>query len=150
MYIDLDFMQQLEQQLIGKTADLAEQYIVAHEYGHHVQNLLGTNDQVQQAQQSDPATPTSTRWRSSCRPTATPGCGSATSTSRASSSPRSEINEALDAAAGVGDDRIQQQTQGRIDPESWTHGSSEQRRVVHPRLQHRRPDAVRHVQRAVL
>ena len=54
VYIDLGFMQALEQQLIGKPTDLAEQYIVAHEYGHHIQNLLGTNDQVQQAQQQRP------------------------------------------------------------------------------------------------
>ena len=54
VYIDLGFMQQLEQQLVGKPTDLAEQYIIAHEYGHHVQNLLGINGQVQQAQQNDP------------------------------------------------------------------------------------------------
>ena len=54
VYIDLGFMQALEQQLIGKPTDLAEQYIVAHEYGHHIQNLVGINEQVQQAQQNDP------------------------------------------------------------------------------------------------
>ncbi|MGZ6987210.1 MAG: neutral zinc metallopeptidase, partial [Ilumatobacteraceae bacterium] len=54
VYIDLGFMQALETQLIGKPTDLAEQYIVAHEYGHHIQNLVGINQQVQQAQQNDP------------------------------------------------------------------------------------------------
>ena len=54
VYIDLGFLQALEQQLIGKPTDLAEQYIIAHEYGHHVQNVLGINSQVQQAQQNDP------------------------------------------------------------------------------------------------
>jgi predicted metalloprotease len=51
VYIDLEFMQQLEQRLVGTTADLAEQYIIAHEYGHHVQNVLGTNRRAQEAQQ---------------------------------------------------------------------------------------------------
>ncbi len=54
VYIDLEFMQQLEQQLIGQPTDLAEQYILAHEYGHHVQNLLGTNAMVQEVQQNQP------------------------------------------------------------------------------------------------
>ena len=54
VYLDLGFMQALEQQLIGKPTDLAEQYIVAHEYGHHIQNLVGINEQVQRAQQNDP------------------------------------------------------------------------------------------------
>ena len=54
VYIDLDVMQQLENQLVGSTTDLAEQYIVAHEYGHHVQDLVGTDAQVRQAQRNDP------------------------------------------------------------------------------------------------
>ena len=53
VYLDLGFMQALEQQLIGRSTDLAEQYIVAHEYGHHIQNLVGINEQVQRAQQND-------------------------------------------------------------------------------------------------
>ena len=55
VYLDLSFMQQLETQLVGTTSDLAEQYIVAHEWGHHIQKILGTNDKVQQAQQNDPS-----------------------------------------------------------------------------------------------
>ena len=102
MYFDLEFLQQLQQQF-GATGDLAAQYIVAHEYGHHVQNLLGISDQVNRASQQDP--------------------------SRANqySIALGEISEALNAAAAVGDDRIQQQTQGQVNPETWTHGSSEQR-----------------------
>ena len=68
---------QLQNQF-GATGDLAAQYIVAHEYGHHVQNVLGINGRVRQAQQSDPTAPTSTRSRSNCRPTASRVPGRAT------------------------------------------------------------------------
>ena len=97
----------------ARPTDLAEQYIVAHEYGHHVQNVLGTNAEVQQASAAAiRRARTSTRWRSSCRPTATPGRGSATSRAGGVLESAGEIDEALDAAAGVGDDRIQQQDAG--------------------------------------
>ena len=129
MYLDLDFLQQLENQLIGKTSDLAEQYIVAHEYGHHIQNLLGTNEQMRQAQQNDPqrANQYSVALELQADCYAGAWAGDANAAGQLDSS--TEVNEALDAAAGVGDDRIQQQTQGRVDPESWTHGSAEQRQT---------------------
>ena len=127
VYIDLEFMQQLEQQLIGAPTDLAEQYIIAHEYGHHVQNLLGTNAQVQQAQQNDPSRANQYSVALELQADCYAGAWVGDAASRGKLDAPSEINEALAAAEGVGDDRIQQTTQGRIDPEAWTHGSAEQR-----------------------
>jgi uncharacterized protein len=127
VYIDLEFMQQLEQQLVGKTSDLAEQYIVAHEYGHHIQNVLGTNEQVRQAQQNDPGRANQYSVALELQADCYAGVWVGDVNARGLLDSSAEINEALDAAAGVGDDRIQQKTQGRIDKEAWTHGSAEQR-----------------------
>lgn len=127
VYIDLAFMQQLEEQFIGAPTDLAEQYIVAHEYGHHVQNLLGTNAQVQQAEQNDPSRANQYSVALELQADCYAGSWVADIAARDGLDTANEINEALAAAKGVGDDRIQQKTQGRIDPESWTHGSSQQR-----------------------
>jgi predicted metalloprotease len=129
VYIDLGFMQALEQQLIGKPTDLAEQYIVAHEYGHHVQNLVGINNQVQQAQQNDPSRANQYSVAMELQADCFAGMWVGDVRSRGKLDSADEIKEALDAAAGVGDDRIQQKTQGRIDRESWTHGSAEQRQT---------------------
>jgi predicted metalloprotease len=127
VYIDLEFMQQLEEQLIGAPTDLAEQYIIAHEYGHHVQNVLGTNEQVQQAQQNDPSTANQYSVALELQADCFAGAWVADIAARDQLDAASEIEEAVRAAEGVGDDRIQEKTQGRIDPESWTHGSAEQR-----------------------
>lgn len=127
VYIDLGFMQQLEQQFIGAPTDLAEQYIVAHEYGHHVQNLLGTNEQMQQAQQNDPSRANQYSVALELQADCFAGAWVGDVAARNALDTASEIDEALEAARGVGDDRIQEKTQGRVDPESWTHGSSQQR-----------------------
>ncbi|MFN8021758.1 MAG: neutral zinc metallopeptidase [Acidimicrobiales bacterium] len=129
VYIDLDFMVALEQQLIGASTDLAEQYIVAHEYGHHVQNLLGTNAEVQQAQQNDPSKANQYSVALELQADCFAGVWVGDVNARGLLDSSAEISEALNAAAGVGDDRIQQKTQGRVDPESWTHGSAEQRQT---------------------
>ncbi|MDP2290194.1 MAG: neutral zinc metallopeptidase [Actinomycetota bacterium] len=125
VYIDLEFLQQLEEQLIGRPTDLAEQYILAHEYGHHVQNVLGTNAQVQQAQQNDPGR--ANQYSVALELQADCYAGVWVGARDVLDSPE-ELDEAIAAAEAVGDDRIQQSTQGRIDPESWTHGSAEQRK----------------------
>jgi predicted metalloprotease len=127
VYIDLAFMQQLEQELIGNTADLAEQYIIAHEYGHHVQNVLGTNQRAQQGQQSGGSDANQYSIALELQADCYAGVWVGDIAARDLLDSDAEIDEALAAAAGVGDDRIQQKTQGRIDPESWTHGSAEQR-----------------------
>lgn len=125
VYIDLEFMQQLEEQLIGQPTDLAEQYILAHEYGHHVQNILGDNAKVQQAQQNDPDR--ANQYSIALELQADCYAGAWVGARDVLDSPE-ELDEAIAAAEGVGDDRIQQRTQGRVDPESWTHGSAEQRK----------------------
>jgi uncharacterized protein len=129
VYLDLSFLQALETQLIGTTSDLAEQYVVAHEYGHHIQNLLGTNEKVRQAEQNDPSRANQYSVALELQADCYAGAWVADVAARGLLDSRSEITEALDAAAGVGDDRIQQKTQGRIDKESWTHGSAEQRQT---------------------
>ena len=129
VYIDLGFMQQLEEQLVGTTSDLAEQYIIAHEYGHHIQNLVGINEQVQQAQQNDPGRANQYSVAMELQADCFAGMWVGDVAARGKLDSAAELKEALDAAAGVGDDRIQQKTQGRIDKESWTHGSAEQRQT---------------------
>jgi len=129
VYIDLGFMQALEQELVGKSTDLAEQYIVAHEYGHHIQNLVGINDQVQQAQQNDPGRANQYSVAMELQADCFAGMWVGDVASRGKLDSSDEVKEALDAAAGVGDDRIQEKTQGRIDKEAWTHGSAEQRQT---------------------
>ncbi len=129
VYIDLGFMQALEQQLIGKPTDLAEQYIIAHEYGHHIQNLVGINAKVQEAQQNDPGRANQYSVAMELQADCVAGMWVGDVASRGLLDSADEINEALNAAAGVGDDRIQEKTQGRIDKEAWTHGSAEQRQT---------------------
>jgi predicted metalloprotease len=129
VYIDLGFMQALETELIGKPTDLAEQYIIAHEYGHHIQNLVGISDQVQQAQQNDPGRANQYSIALELQADCFAGIWVGDVASRGLLDSADEINEALNAAASVGDDRIQEKTQNRIDKESWTHGSAEQRQT---------------------
>jgi len=129
VYIDLSFLQALEQQLVGTTADLAEQYIVAHEYGHHLQNVVGINGQVQQAQQNDPGRANQYSVAMELQADCFAGMWVGDVAARGKLDSSAEIKEALDAAAAVGDDRIQEKTQGRIDREAWTHGSAEQRQT---------------------
>ena len=117
----------LEGQLGGQGGDFVEPYVLGHEYGHHIQNLLGTMGQVRTQQG-----PTATRSGSSSRPTATPACGPATPPRPddghpSPSSTRPTSARRIDSAKTVGDDRIQQKSGGRVNPEQWTHGSSEQR-----------------------
>jgi uncharacterized protein len=129
VYIDLGFMQQIETQFVGATSDLAEQYILAHEYGHHVQNILGTNAEVQRASQSDPSRANQYSVALELQADCYAGAWVGDANQRGLLDSPDEIQEAIKAAEGVGDDRIQQKTTGRIDPERWTHGSAQQRRT---------------------
>ncbi len=130
IYIDTDFVNQLLQTLGAKGGDAAEAYIVAHEYGHHIQNLLGTMDKVQAAgQQTGPNSP---QVRLELQADCYAGVWFRHSTDDPNgvikSITQDDLNRVVDAAVAVGDDRIQESQTGRISPESWTHGSSAQRK----------------------
>lgn len=127
VYFDLDFLVALEQQLVGRSTDLAQQYIVAHEYGHHVQSLLGTDAQVQRAQRNRPELANRYSVALELQADCYAGVWVGDVAARGLLDSADEIGEALAAAEGVGDDRIQEATLGRTDPESWTHGSARQR-----------------------
>ncbi len=126
IYFDLDFLAELQSRF-GAEGDLAAQYIVAHEYGHHIQNVLGINAEMRRLQQQDPARANEYSVALELQADCLAGVWAADANRRDQFDDSSEIEEALEAARAVGDDRIQQQTQGRVDPESWTHGSSAQR-----------------------
>lgn len=132
VYLDLSFFDQLETQLGARNAPLAQEYIVAHEWGHHLQNLLGTMGQIDQTTtgaQSDSvrlelqADCYAGLWVGDAATTVDPDTG----VTFMQAPTTEEIADALTAAAAVGDDRIQEKAQGQADPDSFTHGTSEQR-----------------------
>ena len=125
VYFDLDFLVQLQNRF-GATGDLAAQYIVAHEYGHHVQNILGVSSQVNQLQQQRPDLANAYSVALELQADCFAGAWAKNAEQRGQLEP-GEISEALNAAAAVGDDRIQQQAGQQINPDSFTHGTSEQR-----------------------
>ncbi len=128
IYLDTSFFSDvLQQQLNGPAGDFVEPYVLAHEYGHHIQNVLGTMGQVrtQQGPNSD-----SVRLELQADCYAGLWTKNATSTDNAQGEPLilelsdEDISQAIAAAKAVGDDRIQKETTGRVNQEQWTHGSS--------------------------
>ncbi|MFN2388767.1 MAG: neutral zinc metallopeptidase [Actinomycetota bacterium] len=125
VYLDLGFFQELRRRF-GAPGDFAQAYVLAHEIGHHVQNLLGVDDDVRRRQQSDPEQTNELSIRLELQADCFAGVWAFTTYER-DLLESGDLEEGLAGAAAVGDDRIQRKSGGRVDPESWTHGSSEQR-----------------------
>ena len=121
IYIDLGFYDELEQDF-NAPGDFAQAYVIAHEVGHHVQNLLGISEQVQRRQRQ----PDYNEWSVRLELQADYLAG-VWARQNQEYLDAGDIEEAMRAANGIGDDTIQQRTQGRVVPHAFTHGSSEQR-----------------------
>jgi|SRR5688572_7774579 len=128
VYLDMSFYRDLHQRF-GAPGDFAQAYVIAHEVGHHVQNLVGTAGEVRAAQeqvgQGQAANDLSVRMELQADCFA--GVWAATAQRSRQLLSAGDVEEALGAASAIGDDRIQRQTQGNVVPDTFTHGSGEQR-----------------------
>ena len=127
VYIDLEFYHELDRRF-GAPGDFAQAYVVAHEVGHHVQNLLGISDQLSEAQSRASETQANAlSVRLELQADCLAGVWANHANERRQLLEQGDVEEGLNAAAAIGDDTIQRRSQGHVAPESWTHGSSEQR-----------------------
>jgi predicted metalloprotease len=126
VYMDLAFFEELQRRFGASSGDFAEAYVVAHEVGHHVQNVLGIMDEVRSLQQQNSGDANELSVRLELQADCFAGAWAAAVFERGLLE-RGDIEEALSAAEAVGDDRIQEAIQGRVNPESFTHGTSQQR-----------------------
>jgi len=125
VYLDLQFFRELRDRF-GAPGDFAQAYVIAHEFGHHVQNVIGVSEDVRREQQANPDQVNELSIRLELQADCLAGVWAHSAYEENLLEP-GDVEEGLGAAAAVGDDRLQAQATGQIDRESWTHGSSEQR-----------------------
>jgi hypothetical protein len=125
VYIDLGFYDELKQRF-GAPGEFAQAYVLAHEIGHHIQKLIGVEEKVHAAQERDPRSANQLSVRLELQADCFAGVWGY-STSQRKLLAEGEVQQGLNAAAAVGDDRLQRMSTGHVNPESFTHGSSQQR-----------------------
>jgi uncharacterized protein len=127
VYLDLSFYEDM-QGLVGASdeIDFAWAYVIAHEMGHHVQNVTGTNDQVSRLERGNPEDANELSVRVELQADCYAGVWASTVFDQLE---EGDLDEALTASESIGDDRLQERAGGRVDPDSFTHGTSEQRRT---------------------
>lgn len=132
VYLDLGFWQDMQTQLGASGADFAKAYVIAHEFGHHVQKLTGTSDKVRQAQQAAGSQEEANAWSIALELQADCYAGvwaahAAEVSGGAVALEPGDIEEGLRTAQAIGDDMIQKRMTGKITPEAFTHGTADQR-----------------------
>jgi predicted metalloprotease len=131
VYLDTGFYEELRTQFNAEAGPLAQMYVIAHEFGHHIQNLQGTSSSIDRGDTGPTSDAVRLELQADCYAGA--WAGEASTVPDESGTPfltpitKAQLADALNAASAIGDDRIQESTQGQVNPEAWTHGSSEQR-----------------------